>query len=456
MSPSTLNLAPGAFVRGRPEKTSPSTPVSAGQKILQELLQQKFLAGKSPSPGILAGIQDLKNESDEGLLFQGLLQIAQNLKTGEGEEIAQWIFVRLTATDSPAWVRSKAEAEKSTWTGGHFGMRAEYLLGRFCKDATDWRIIAPMMGASLAGRFVGTLALGRLSGAAPLGFGARLAAGTLGYAAEATAFAGLGRALSPGPGASFSADLARSALSLGALRLFGSLGQGGVRFLTPAGTAPGAPGFFASQVSGLLGLLTAHRLEEHLGLRPKVDGTTLFMDSFASLVSLGVGTRLGHGLAGEGYSRLQRGLDLRAHFSRPILDEFAVAMRRPVLAGKSPPNPWLMMSSNSNEDGGGKKGDSLAPVSLPSIVVDPSLYGDPYVGRVLNGRYKIEAVLGKGGGGKVYLATHEILGKKVAIKVLHEKMASDEEATERFLNEAKAVTAIGNPHIVDVNDFGEM
>jgi eukaryotic-like serine/threonine-protein kinase len=80
---------------------------------------------------------------------------------------------------------------------------------------------------------------------------------------------------------------------------------------------------------------------------------------------------------------------------------------------------------------------------------------DPYVGTVISDRYVVDELIGEGGMGKVYLAHHKVIGKRVALKVLHLELAKDKEAVGRFVREAKAASSIGNPHIIDISDFGE-
>ncbi len=70
------------------------------------------------------------------------------------------------------------------------------------------------------------------------------------------------------------------------------------------------------------------------------------------------------------------------------------------------------------------------------------------------GNYRILERLGAGGMGEVFLAEHPLIGKTVALKVIHQDMSLNKELVARFVNEAKAVSTIGNDHIVEVHDFG--
>ena len=80
---------------------------------------------------------------------------------------------------------------------------------------------------------------------------------------------------------------------------------------------------------------------------------------------------------------------------------------------------------------------------------------DLYLGTVLDERYRVDAVIGEGGMGRVYVGRHQVIEKQVAIKILHADLARDKEAVGRFVREARAASSIGNPHIIDISDFGE-
>jgi len=70
------------------------------------------------------------------------------------------------------------------------------------------------------------------------------------------------------------------------------------------------------------------------------------------------------------------------------------------------------------------------------------------------GTYRLLAKLGEGGMGVVYLGEHTLLGRRAAIKVLLPAWSANEEIVHRFFNEARAVTRIADPGIVQIFDFG--
>jgi tetratricopeptide (TPR) repeat protein/tRNA A-37 threonylcarbamoyl transferase component Bud32 len=78
-------------------------------------------------------------------------------------------------------------------------------------------------------------------------------------------------------------------------------------------------------------------------------------------------------------------------------------------------------------------------------------------GEIIPGtRYRIVTRVGAGAMGAVYLAEHVDLEKRVALKTLHAASARDPKAIERFRQEARAASKIGNPNICDVTDFGQL
>ena len=88
-----------------------------------------------------------------------------------------------------------------------------------------------------------------------------------------------------------------------------------------------------------------------------------------------------------------------------------------------------------------------APVIAPST-------SDSMIGKVILDRYKLIEKIGQGGSGAIYRGEHTTLKKKVAVKLLHSQLSSDDTALERFRREATTVASIENEHILQVLDYG--
>ena len=79
---------------------------------------------------------------------------------------------------------------------------------------------------------------------------------------------------------------------------------------------------------------------------------------------------------------------------------------------------------------------------------------DHYVGQVLDEKYRLERLLGRGGMGAVYLATHLGTERYVALKLITPQFMRNEEFVARFKREARAAGRLRHPNVVDVTDFG--
>ena len=85
----------------------------------------------------------------------------------------------------------------------------------------------------------------------------------------------------------------------------------------------------------------------------------------------------------------------------------------------------------------------------------PSGSIDTLVGSVLEAKYEITRKIGQGGMGAVYEATHKLIGKRVAVKVLLDKYAQKDQIVARLQQEARLASSIGHSNIIDITDIGQ-
>lgn len=91
-----------------------------------------------------------------------------------------------------------------------------------------------------------------------------------------------------------------------------------------------------------------------------------------------------------------------------------------------------------------------------SRLIEPRLGSeDPWIGRIIAGRFVIEKRLGKGGMGVVYLANHNVLRRPFAVKLLRREFVSNERALARFYREARVASSVDHINIVSIFDYGQ-
>jgi serine/threonine-protein kinase len=103
--------------------------------------------------------------------------------------------------------------------------------------------------------------------------------------------------------------------------------------------------------------------------------------------------------------------------------------------------------------GGGeaaRSGGEAAPVADRRLTDS----NQAWLGKVVDGRYRVLEVIGRGGMGVVYRVEHLRMGKIAAMKVLHRDLAQDPDVIDRFEREAAVISKLHHPHTVQVFDFG--
>jgi eukaryotic-like serine/threonine-protein kinase len=79
---------------------------------------------------------------------------------------------------------------------------------------------------------------------------------------------------------------------------------------------------------------------------------------------------------------------------------------------------------------------------------------DPLIGKVVDGRYRVQSKIGEGGMGAVYRAVHVHMDKSFALKILRPHMSADAVAVKRFQREARSASLLDHEHCIRVTDFG--
>ena len=101
-----------------------------------------------------------------------------------------------------------------------------------------------------------------------------------------------------------------------------------------------------------------------------------------------------------------------------------------------------------------------SPVTLMAIMQKPSTSRgrsshDPSLGKVIAGRYRLEARVGEGGMGVVYRARHVLIDRVVAVKLIRPDLRGETHLRAWMLREARAANRVDHAHIIDIHDIGE-
>lgn len=297
---------------GRSPSFANSSPSEQRHRPFFEALAQHLATDATK-----AELRSILSNRDSAFLHSELLDFGQRLQAEGKVEPAMEVYAWLAGQEGVSQeIKARANRESNALQGkGAFGPRFEFLLKRFTQDASDLKMIIPMLAGSAVYGLSRATTLSRLlataeGGLFTRGIGARFAASSVGFMAEVPTFALSARAMrhvsgevKPGQEPSVAQDLSSAAITLGLLKSFSFLGQTGFQGLhgiQASGAAARLQGgiqfsqFAFTQGAMFAGLMAAHKVEEKIGLRPQVDGATTVTDTLASMLSLGVGAHLGH------------------------------------------------------------------------------------------------------------------------------------------------------------------
>ena len=97
---------------------------------------------------------------------------------------------------------------------------------------------------------------------------------------------------------------------------------------------------------------------------------------------------------------------------------------------------------------------AMKPTATSRIKPMDTTLARPPIGQLLDGRYRVESLIARGGMATVYLGTDTRLDRTVALKIMHADLASDEDFVRRFVGEARSVARLSHPNVVTVFDQG--
>ncbi len=335
--------------------TGPSIPFDAKAE-----LRALFQTGHPAlAPELNTALKNLRQEQDPEIFWSDFLSLAIEGKSQKHPESALWLLTHLQEGHPgfPVGMQHRAKQEFEAMIGGnHLGRRLEFLASRLPQEATDYRMIVPMIGGSLVGRVFQTGILGHFAITSGVswysrGFAARFLAGLGGYLAEVPTFTAMVRGLrpdSPSGSSTLLSDLAHSALTLGMLRSFHYLGnQTFFQVYAISETALGLPlsrgvalnRWLLPQAFSYGGLMAAHGV--WTSIHPQDQGPTSnpWVDNLAMLFSLGLGTHLGHRLLGSKFHALHQELGIRTQIftqqtqSRTLQTFYPTAMAMAMAGG---------------------------------------------------------------------------------------------------------------------------
>src|SRR5512132_405629 len=95
-------------------------------------------------------------------------------------------------------------------------------------------------------------------------------------------------------------------------------------------------------------------------------------------------------------------------------------------------------------------------VALVALSTGAGARPEDLVGQIVEGRYRVERIVGKGGMGTVYAVRHVVVGKVAAMKVLKPGVERSEGVLQRFVREAQTANLVKSRHIVEITDFGQL